>query len=59
MTDYEKIKLAETTKALSDEEKEIVIANLPKERMLAFLLAEEERERTELNCIKAIVGGAR
>lgn len=56
MTDYEKKKMAETVKALSEEEKEIVIANLPKERMLAFLLAEEERERTELNCIKAIVG---
>ena len=57
MTDYEKLKLAETTKALSDEEKEIVIANLPKDKIIAFLLAEAEREQTELSCIRAILGG--
>ena len=59
MTDYEKNKFAETIRALSEEEQDVAIANLPKEKMVAFLLAEAEREQLELSCIKAIVGGAK
>lgn len=59
MTDYEKMKLAEKVKALSKEEQAIVIENLPKDKMISFLLAEAEREQLKLNCIKAIIGGAK
>ena len=59
MTDYEKKKLAETVKALSEEEQAIVIANLPKDKMISYLLMEAEKRHEVLEGIKSLLGGAK
>lgn len=59
MTDYEKMKFAETIRALSEEEQNIAIANLPREKMILYLLMEAEKRNEVIEGIKSLIGGAK